>query len=138
MGGCTASPASPEIGRGSCRGSEWSSDVCSSDLDRQVPEEQRHGGGHGRGPSLHGGIRNLWVAALPARLLQRSEEGRAGEVSGVQTCALPISIAKYLRSKGTEVGTEGDRPFMGEFGTYGWLHCQPGFSRDRKRVVQGK
>jgi len=39
-----------------------------------------------------------------------------------------LAIAKYLRSKGTEVGTEGDRSFLNEYGTYGWLHCQPGIS----------
>jgi len=48
-----------------------------------------------------------------------------------------LAIAKYLRSKGTEVGTEGDRPFMGEFGTYGWLHCQSGASSDDYSKIKG-
>ena len=48
-----------------------------------------------------------------------------------------LAIAKYLRSKGTEVGTEGDRPFLGEFGTYGWLHCQPGCSTDDYSKIKG-
>jgi hypothetical protein len=48
-----------------------------------------------------------------------------------------LAIANYLRSKGTEVGTEGDRPFMEEFGTYGWLHCQPGISSDDYSKIKG-
>jgi hypothetical protein len=48
-----------------------------------------------------------------------------------------LAIAKYLRSKGTEVGTEGDRPFLGEFGTYGWLHCLPGISSDDYSKIKG-
>lgn len=46
-------------------------------------------------------------------------------------------IAAYLRSKGTEVGTEGDRPFLGDYGTYGWLHCRPGVSKDDYSKIQG-
>ncbi len=48
-----------------------------------------------------------------------------------------LAIANYLRSKGTEVGTEGDRNFMKDFGTYGWLHCQPGYSTDDYSKIKG-
>jgi hypothetical protein len=48
-----------------------------------------------------------------------------------------LAIAKYLRSKGTEVGTEGDRPFLKDYGTYGWLHCDPGFSPHDYSKIQG-
>lgn len=48
-----------------------------------------------------------------------------------------LAIAKYLRSKGTEVGTEGDRDFMQDYGTYGWLHCQPGYSKDDYSKILG-
>ncbi len=48
-----------------------------------------------------------------------------------------LAIAKYLRSKGTEVGTEGDRPFLGDLGTYGWFHCQPGISSDDYSKIKG-
>ncbi|YCM42862.1 glycoside hydrolase family 101 beta sandwich domain-containing protein [Verrucomicrobiaceae bacterium 227] len=48
-----------------------------------------------------------------------------------------LAIAGYLRSKGTEVGTEGDRPFLNDFGTYGWLHCNPGFSNHDYRKILG-
>lgn len=48
-----------------------------------------------------------------------------------------LAIAKYLRSKGTEVGTEGDRPFLKDFGTYGWLHCQSGVSSDDYSKITG-
>ncbi|MGB8353789.1 MAG: glycoside hydrolase family 101 beta sandwich domain-containing protein [Chthoniobacteraceae bacterium] len=48
-----------------------------------------------------------------------------------------LAIAQYLRSKGTEIGTEGDRNFMGEYGTYGWLHCQPGYSPDDYSKIKG-
>ena len=48
-----------------------------------------------------------------------------------------LAIAKYLRSKGTEVGTEGDRPFLGDLGTYGWLHCQTGISGDDYGKIKG-
>ncbi|MGI6495339.1 MAG: hypothetical protein ACOX5G_04500 [Kiritimatiellia bacterium] len=37
-----------------------------------------------------------------------------------------LHIAGYLRSRGTEIGTEGDRPELGDYGTYGWLHCDAG------------
>ncbi len=48
-----------------------------------------------------------------------------------------LEIARYLRGKGTEVGTEGDRTFLGDFGTYGWLHCQPGYSADDYSKIKG-
>jgi hypothetical protein len=48
-----------------------------------------------------------------------------------------LAIASYLRSKGTEIGTEGDRPFLGDFGTYGWLHCLPGYSADDYSKIKG-
>ncbi len=48
-----------------------------------------------------------------------------------------LAIAKYLRSKGTEVGTEGDRPFMKDLGTYGWLHCLPGNSTADYSKIKG-
>ena len=48
------------------------------------------------------------------------------------------NICAYLRKLGTEVGTEGglDR-FLGEYGTYGWLHCIPGYSRDDYSKILG-
>lgn len=46
-----------------------------------------------------------------------------------------LAIAKYLRSKGTEIGTEGDRDFMEDYGTYGWLHC--GVSKPDYSKIQG-
>lgn len=48
-----------------------------------------------------------------------------------------LAIADYLRTKGTEVGTEGDRNFMKDYGTYGWLHCQPGYSADDYSKIKG-
>jgi hypothetical protein len=59
-------------------------------------------------------------------------DGPLGGSKETQIEGMP-AIAKYLRSKGTEVGTEGDRGFMQDFGTYGWLHCQPGYSKDDYR-----
>ena len=40
-----------------------------------------------------------------------------------------LHICEYLRSLGTEVGTEGDRYELGDYGTYGWLHCDAGAGR---------
>ncbi|MDB6174549.1 MAG: hypothetical protein JWL59_3860 [Chthoniobacteraceae bacterium] len=48
-----------------------------------------------------------------------------------------LSLARYLKSKGTEVGTEGDRPFLNELGTYGWLHCALGASEHDYRKILG-
>jgi len=48
-----------------------------------------------------------------------------------------IKISEYLRSKGTEVGPEGDRNFMKDYGTYGWLHWNPGYSTDDYSKIKG-
>ena len=48
-----------------------------------------------------------------------------------------VAIGNYLKSKGTDLGTEGDRPFLKELGTYGWLHCHPGTSRDDYSKIMG-
>ena len=47
------------------------------------------------------------------------------------------NICAYLRKLGTEVGTEGDRHELGDFGTYGWLHCEPGFAKDDYSKILG-
>ncbi len=46
------------------------------------------------------------------------------------------NICAYLRSRGTGGATEGPRDyFLGEYGTYGWLHCLPGYAtRDYSRI----
>jgi hypothetical protein len=48
-----------------------------------------------------------------------------------------LAIGNYLRSKGTELGTEGDRPFLKDLGTYGWLHCYPGYSANDYSKISG-
>lgn len=48
-----------------------------------------------------------------------------------------LKISEYLRSKGTEVGTEGDRTFLKDYGTYAWLHSQPGYSSDDYSKIKG-
>jgi len=49
-----------------------------------------------------------------------------------------LDIANYLNSKGTSVATEGDRPFItGKGATYGWLHCNPGYSSDDYSYIAG-
>src|SRR5438045_755707 len=113
-----------EIGRASCRESDWSSDVCSSDLDtaeRSARSAARAAAGRpwptaaasGRGAAearpaeaereasrpqaLSGQERWVRSARLTGRPPEseedavRSEERRVGKVTGVQTCALPIS-----------------------------------------------
>src|ERR1035438_743967 len=83
-----------QIGRASCRESDWSSDVCSSDL---FEAEWRVIWPDGTARWLFG---RAWVfkdgAGKPLRLIgaNRSEERRAGKVTGVQTCALPISLKR--------------------------------------------
>ena len=47
------------------------------------------------------------------------------------------NICAYLRSRGTEVATEGDRREFGDYGTYGWLHCRPGVSHDDYSKILG-
>ncbi|HSH93391.1 MAG TPA: glycoside hydrolase family 101 beta sandwich domain-containing protein [Roseimicrobium sp.] len=46
------------------------------------------------------------------------------------------AIAAYLRSKGTDLATEGNRPLVGEWGTYVWLHGS-GVSADDYAVISG-
>lgn len=47
-------------------------------------------------------------------------------------------IAEYLYSKGTDLGTEGDRPEeAGSYGTYSWLHSHKGYSEDDYSVIAG-
>jgi len=48
-----------------------------------------------------------------------------------------LAIANYLRSKGTDLATEGDRAEVGELGRYGWLHCTPGYSADDYSLIAG-
>ena len=53
--------------------------------DREIPEEQRHRGGHGRGSPLPRGLRDLRLAALPDRRLRRrlrQDQGRGEGRSG--------------------------------------------------------
>lgn len=47
-----------------------------------------------------------------------------------------IAIINHLRSKGTDLATEGPRPEFGERAGYVWLHG-PGFSSDDYRVIAG-
>ena len=48
------------------------------------------------------------------------------------------AITDYIRSKGTDIATEGDRPpLMGNAATYGWLHCTPGVSADDYSYIAG-
>ncbi len=63
-------------------------------------------------------------------------DGPLGGSKDTQTEGV-LAIANYLRTKGTAVGTEGDRGFMKEYGTYGWLHCQPGYSADDYSIIKG-
>ena len=63
-------------------------------------------------------------------------DGALGGSKETQTEGV-LAISNYLRSKGTEVGTEGDRNFMQDFGTYGWLHCNPGYSMDDYSKIKG-
>src|ERR1035438_4330607 len=89
-----------EIGRGSCRGNDWSSDVCSSDLGPRGTWRPR------------GALRRFTCRSkAPSPLFPhrdrrgcltawRSEEGRVGEMTGVQTCALPISDPAALGGRG--------------------------------------
>jgi hypothetical protein len=47
-------------------------------------------------------------------------------------------IVNYLKSKGTSLATEGDRPYLfGKGATYGWLHCIPGISTDDYSYIAG-
>ncbi|MEX1223845.1 MAG: glycoside hydrolase family 101 beta sandwich domain-containing protein [Pirellulales bacterium] len=46
------------------------------------------------------------------------------------------AIIDYLRSKGTDLGTEGPRPEFGDRAGYVWLHGK-GFSDDDYRVISG-
>jgi hypothetical protein len=47
-------------------------------------------------------------------------------------------IAAYLREKGTDVGMEGDQSAtLGKYGTYSWLHAEPGYSKDDYSVIIG-
>src|ERR1039458_5877426 len=80
-----------EIGRASCRGSDWSSDVCSSDL--MIFEARNSSRRCTSVTSLPKRERKLAssMAESPPPITMRSEERRVGEVTGVQTCALPIS-----------------------------------------------
>src|ERR1035441_4442185 len=82
-----------QIGRAAGRGSDWSSDVCSSDLGGWgghhlvvEPVELRHRRAIGS-EAGGGGDQRIERARC------RSEERRGGEVTGVQTCALPIWVA---------------------------------------------
>ena len=48
-----------------------------------------------------------------------------------------LHIAEYMRSLGIEIGTEGDRPELGDYGTYGWLHCGGGISSADYSKIKG-
>lgn len=48
-----------------------------------------------------------------------------------------LNIAGYLRSLGIEIGTEGDRGELGDYGTYGWLHCDGGVSAPDYSKIKG-
>src|ERR1035441_7800862 len=88
-----------EIGRASGRESEWSSDVCSSDLWPRLPPPAP------TAPPVCAAINAAFEGSLPSGGgpttggALRSEERRVGKVSGVQTCALPISgrVSRRLR-----------------------------------------
>src|ERR1035441_3036137 len=81
-----------EIGRVSDRESDWSSDVCSSDLIAN----RSHWPTWPRAPAR----RPTFIPAKPCSTTTgptmkpsaRSEECRIGKVTGVQTCALPILL----------------------------------------------
>ncbi len=47
-----------------------------------------------------------------------------------------ISIIEYLRSKGSDLATEGDRPIFGNRAGFVWLHGQ-GYSADDYSVISG-
>src|ERR1035438_3632902 len=79
-----------QIGREWSRGRDWSSDVCSSDLERWA-RSQRLFALHHRAPQPTGRNRAGARQSQAARVrTSRSEESGAGEETGVQTCALPI------------------------------------------------
>ena len=54
----------------------------------------------------------------------------ATQIAGMQ------AIAAYLRSKGTDLATEGDRPMMNPWATYVWLHGR-GVSTDDYSIISG-
>lgn len=63
-------------------------------------------------------------------------DGPLGGSEGTQLEGV-LAIANYLHEKGTDIGTEGDRPNVGERGSYGWLHCLPGYSADDYSLIMG-
>src|SRR3546814_11885048 len=97
--------------------SDWSSDVCSSDLPAQIPSDQpaRHGANApgqehlrrhvGRGKRLdRGAIAPLGIPPLPERQFLRSEERRVGKEC-VSTCRSrwsPYHQKKKHRSRTTK------------------------------------
>src|ERR1035441_9897630 len=84
-----------EIGRASCRASDWSSDVCSSDLDHAA-RLCRVNPSDWQWPVPFNLYRRKYLFwGDQHRGFWRSEERRVGQVTGVQTCALPISITPH-------------------------------------------
>jgi len=47
-----------------------------------------------------------------------------------------LDIAAYLRSKGTDLATEGNKPLLGQYATYVWLHGS-GISTNDYSVISG-
>src|ERR1035441_4094654 len=88
---------SREIGRASRRESDWSSDVCSSDLPARAFAIRKTADSPGQERALRKSVgrREASSRQWPNRV--RSEERRVGKVTGVQTCALPISLHAHLR-----------------------------------------
>src|ERR1039458_8782154 len=84
-GGCE------EIGRQSCWARGWSSDVCSSDLRAMVAALGLAGFRICELMDLRVAQVDLIRSRFKLVDAKRSEDSRAGQGAGVQTCALPIS-----------------------------------------------
>src|ERR1035441_7109948 len=96
-------PVIDQIGRAACRESDWSSDVCSSDLSG-IPGNHRWRRGNPGKWIINRCISWHTHTRSPRRQsLTRSDERRVGKVTGVQTCALPISQGFLATIVGGEV-----------------------------------
>src|ERR1035441_1790420 len=79
-----------QIGRASFRESDWSSDVCSSDLIGQHSSQESRGAKPFWNMARTAQSSCREILRIPCGISNRSEERRLGKVTGVQTCALPI------------------------------------------------